>query len=104
MRLRHREVLTIPLVSKREEINRIDYKVLELLAERLAVCKDIGEYKRRHDLPITDSSREEALLEDRTRYLASLGIDDRNFVESLYKTIMEGSKKLQLEGHLYEVK
>ena len=88
-------MLIVFLVSKREEIDSIDYKILDLLVERLEVCKDIGEYKKNFNLPITDSKREEELLEDRTNYLTKLGTNSRNLIESLYKTIMEESKKLQ---------
>lgn len=47
----------------RERIDKIDKNILELLEERLSLVKEIGEIKKELDIPITDSDREQIVLE-----------------------------------------
>ncbi|MBO5566345.1 MAG: prephenate dehydratase [Succinivibrio sp.] len=43
----------------REEIDRIDNKIIELLSERIDVAKDIAEYKLQNNQKVSDSLREQ---------------------------------------------
>ena len=47
----------------RERIDEIDEEILELLHERVEVAKRIGEIKRENKISITDTEREEEVLE-----------------------------------------
>lgn len=68
----------------RKVINMIDEIVVELLERRMEVCRQIGEEKKRLDLPIDDPERERELL---NRYWAGW--------EDVFHLIMERCKKLQ---------
>lgn len=46
----------------REKIDEIDEEILELLDERVAVARKIGEIKREKGISITDAEREEEVL------------------------------------------
>lgn len=47
----------------REKIDEIDEEILDLLDERVAVAKKIGEIKRERGISITDNDREKEVLE-----------------------------------------
>jgi chorismate mutase len=105
MRLRHREVLIVFLVNKRKKIDKLDYLILELLTERLTICEKIGEYKKKYQLPITDSTREKRMLQDRYQFLINKGQDNQDLVNDLYNVIFRQSKKLQenlLDTNIWE--
>jgi len=55
------EALT-ELARCRDEIERIDRKIVELLAKRLTFGKRTGELKRAAGLPILDPTREAAVI------------------------------------------
>ena len=82
----------------RANIDAIDLKLLELLAKRFEVAKDVAAYKKEHGLPVLDKSREVALIKDRAKKLEDLGIDDPVFVAELYEVIMKKSKEIQEES------
>lgn len=65
------------------------------MAERLNVAREIGEYKARAGIAVTDPERERQLLADRKKYLTGLGINYPGLVEELYKVIFGASKKVQ---------
>jgi chorismate mutase-like protein len=54
--------MAAPLRELRDEIDTIDRKIVELLAQRLRLVLRVGEYKRANGLPIYDAERERDLL------------------------------------------
>lgn len=54
----------------RERIDEIDEEILELLDERVDTSKEIGEIKREKGISITDTEREEEVLERAKGYKA----------------------------------
>lgn len=52
------------LQELRNEINAIDGEMLALLERRLAVCRQIGAYKRGSNLPVRDAARETEKLHE----------------------------------------
>ena len=46
----------------RQAIDEIDEKILDLINQRLSVAKQIGEFKKQTSVQITDSGREEEIL------------------------------------------
>ncbi len=53
----------------RVKINEIDKEIARLFNERFKIVKDIKEYKKLHNLPITDKEREKALLKENLKYI-----------------------------------
>lgn len=51
-----------PLPSLRKKIDEIDIKLVDLLYERMCVCKEIGKYKKEHGKVIYDGNRWNELL------------------------------------------
>ena len=47
----------------REQLDQIDRKLMELLAERMDTARQIGRWKMERGLPVLDAAREEQVLE-----------------------------------------
>ncbi|MFB6158301.1 MAG: chorismate mutase [Candidatus Nanohalobium sp.] len=47
----------------REEIDRINREIAELIGERMDVVQKVGEYKKEHGMDIKDEGREETVKE-----------------------------------------
>jgi chorismate mutase / prephenate dehydratase len=78
----------------RVRIDATDRELVRLLAERLAISREIGEEKDRAGLPVLDAARERRVIE-RVRTLAQeYGIDERD-AERVYERVMEASKAMQ---------
>lgn len=50
------------LKELRKQINEIDDEILSLYLKRMNISKQIGQYKKEHNLPIYDTKREEELI------------------------------------------
>ena len=48
------------LSTLRNKIDEIDGEILELFIERMDVCRQVGEYKKTHDLPVLQAIAEYA--------------------------------------------
>jgi chorismate mutase len=51
------------LDSLRRAIDDVDRRILELIAERVGIVLQVGDYKRRRSLPIYDPERERSMIE-----------------------------------------
>ena len=85
------------LKNYREKIDGIDKQLVELFSKRLEVCKEIGEYKAKNDMPLSDPTRE------REKLYAVTGMVDEDiqrYTSQLYSTIFDLSKAYQLESQM----
>lgn len=82
------------LSALREQIDVIDHRVLELLAQRMRVVAKIAQVKRQEGVQIRDFARERRLLDDRRARAKELGIAVEP-VESIYRQIMLASRDYQ---------
>ncbi len=76
----------------REEIDRIDNDIKDLLEERMKVVKDIAEYKKENGLPILDARREREKLSELAEKTDG-GI--RRYMTVLYSLLFELSRSYQ---------
>ncbi len=83
------------LHQSRRKIDELDGQLLELLAQRFQICKEIAEYKLKNNLPTQDHTREEEILQDRIRKFKKLGYADEKFVAELFEMIMKKSREVQ---------
>lgn len=76
----------------RGKLDEIDNSILDLLEERMAACRQIGNYKREHGMDVYVPSREE----DKFKALEEIaGFESRPYVRELFKTLMDISKDHQ---------
>ncbi len=83
------------LGDKRTEIDRIDRKLVELLAERKKLVREVAEVKIEHGLPIYLPGREDALIRERRKEAGTAGVSP-DLVEDLLRRIIRES--YQAEG------
>lgn len=78
----------------REQIDQLDRQVLELLARRMEVVREVAAVKKSEGVPIRDFARERAILDDRCARAAELGLPEAP-IESIYRQIMLASRDYQ---------
>jgi chorismate mutase len=81
--------------SLRQQIDTIDRRLLELLAERLRVVHQVGDQKREKGLAVFDPVREEALLENLVRNAPH--VLDEQAVRAIFQAIVSESRRLEQE-------
>ncbi len=80
----------------RQKINQLDAELLDLLALRGGLSQEVAEYKAKNSLPIYQPQREEELFSRIRTMAAEKGLDP-DYIESIFRLIIENSKKLQLK-------
>lgn len=76
----------------REEINTLDDELLTLIIKRLDLSKEVAAYKKANQLPITDRTREEWILDDITKEKS----DDLIMpLRETYETLFRASRRRQ---------
>ncbi len=84
------------LTVLRRQIDTIDNDILELLAKRMRVSKEIGMYKKEHNMPVLQSNRYKDILKDRVSHAEKLGMSEE-FMETVLIAIHEESVNQQME-------
>ena len=80
----------------REEIDSLDNALIELLDERMKVCREVGMYKKEHNVPVVQNDRFYEILEKRTRQGEERGMDGE-FIKRVFCNIHEESCRQQNE-------
>lgn len=78
----------------RARIDECDSSLIRLLADRMAVSREIGEYKKRNNVAILQIDRWDEVMEKTRQEALLLGLDPK-FVKSLWSAIHEASVKEQ---------
>ena len=81
------------LKDLRNKIDQIDQELVTLIEQRLEVVKQIGDYKKKHNLPILDQNREQEVLDKNSKYLSNES-NKESYLE-IMKNIMDVSKKIE---------
>lgn len=76
----------------RNEINKIDAKLLELLKQRIEISKKIGKIKKENSIPIFDPEREREIIDT---YTENEEILNKRYIEKFFQTLMDISKEVQ---------
>lgn len=87
------------LEGLRAEIDRIDDELIDLLGRRMAVAREIGRYKARHNMPVVQPARYNDLMERRTASAAVLDMSP-DFVRHILAAIHEESVRQQIGRRL----
>ena len=80
----------------RDRIDHLDHDLIELLARRMRVVEEIGEYKRANNVATLQVSRWSALLEDRLARAVELGLPSE-YARDIYEIIHRESVRRQSE-------
>ena len=95
MVIRDSSQTTENLNALRRQIDGIDEQILTLLAKRMRISKEIGVYKKEHNMPILQSPRYSAILEKRSSMGAQMDLNP-DFVKEVLKSIHEESVRQQM--------
>lgn len=99
--LRDKSSSTESLALLRQQIDRIDDELLELLDKRMRVAREIGVYKKENSMPVIQAGRYNDLMERRVKSAQELGMS-ADFMRSVLAAIHEESVRQQIEivnGH-----
>jgi len=80
----------------RNRIDAIDSELLEMLASRVEIVKEIGQYKRDNNVTALQINRWTQLMENRVKLGKSLDLDE-TFIKILFQLIHEDSVRMQTE-------
>lgn len=87
---------TESLEQLRKQIDVCDNDLLELLAKRMRISEEIGQYKKEHNMPILQSARYEEILSKRIFQAKSMGMSE-DFMKTVLVAIHEESVRHQME-------
>lgn len=93
--IRNETQTTENLSQLRSQIDSIDEQLLELLAKRMRVSREIGVYKKEHNMPVLQSPRYSELLEKRASMGKTMDLSTE-FVKEILKEIHEESVRQQM--------
>jgi chorismate mutase len=94
--IRDSKQTTENLTELRLQIDEIDNELLAVLAKRMRVSKEIGQYKKEHNMPVLQTIRYDEILEKRVNDANRLGIGD-HFMKIVLEAIHEESIRQQIE-------
>ena len=94
--LRDEKQSTESLRQLRQTIDRLDNELLDVLGRRMAVCRDIGRYKKEHSMAVVQTSRFDDILNSRAEQGAELGMS-ADFVRVVLSAIHEESVRQQID-------
>ncbi|WP_315302268.1 bifunctional 3-deoxy-7-phosphoheptulonate synthase/chorismate mutase type II [Tannerella forsythia] len=93
--IRESNQTTENLYELRRQIDGIDENLLELLAKRMRISREIGVYKKEHRMPILQTPRYGEILENRTKAGVAMDLNP-DFVQAVLKEIHEESVRQQM--------
>ncbi|MBQ9640101.1 MAG: bifunctional 3-deoxy-7-phosphoheptulonate synthase/chorismate mutase type II [Bacteroidaceae bacterium] len=80
----------------RKQIDEIDNQLIDILAKRMRISREIGQYKKEHGMTVVQTSRYNEILEKRGAQGALLGIG-QECVKKIFEQIHEESVNQQIE-------
>lgn len=94
--IRDETVTTENIAQLRKQIDEIDNQLIDLLAKRMRVSREIGQYKKEHGMTILQTSRYSEILDKRGAQGALCGIN-ADCVKQIFEAIHEESVHQQME-------
>ena len=80
----------------RNQIDAIDNDLLHILSKRMRISREIGTYKKEHNMPVLQATRYDEIIQKRVILGESLGIG-QDFVKKVLEAIHEESVRQQME-------
>jgi chorismate mutase len=94
--LRDAKKTTEDLSVLRRQIDELDTQLLEVLAKRMRVSREIGQYKKENNMTILQTARYDEIMQKRAEQGKELGLSN-DFMIRLLKGIHEESVRHQVE-------
>lgn len=84
------------LTHMRRRIDELDNQLIEILAKRMNVSREIGQYKLSHKMPVVQAGRYGDIMTNRALAAKALGMSE-DFMRQILSTIHEESVRIQVE-------
>ncbi|WP_288317996.1 bifunctional 3-deoxy-7-phosphoheptulonate synthase/chorismate mutase type II [Xylanibacter caecicola] len=94
--IRDDKMTTEGIVALRKQIDELDNQLMELLAKRMRVCREIGQYKKEHNMTVLQTGRYNEILDKRGAQGVLCGMDPK-FVKEIFESVHEESVRQQIE-------
>lgn len=94
--IRDEKVTTEGIHVLRKQIDELDNQLIEFLAKRMRVCREIGQYKKEHNMTVLQTSRYNEILDKRGAQGALCGMS-ADFIRSVFEEVHEESVRQQME-------
>lgn len=94
--IRDENVTTEGISQLRKQIDDLDNTIMDVLAKRMRVCREIGQYKKEHNMTVLQAQRYNEILDKRGAQGALCGMD-AEFIKKVYEAIHEESVRQQIE-------
>ncbi|MCC8146268.1 MAG: bifunctional 3-deoxy-7-phosphoheptulonate synthase/chorismate mutase type II [Bacteroidales bacterium] len=93
--IRDTKQTTENLTELRQQIDLLDDELLAILAKRMRVSQEIGQYKKEHNMPVLQTMRYDEILEKRIAQAKELGLGAA-FMKSVLEAVHEESIRQQI--------
>lgn len=80
----------------RQQIDEYDYELIELLAKRMSVCREIGEYKKEKAISIVQNKRYDEIMSSRVMRANQLGLSSE-FIVKVLESVHTESIRQQID-------
>ena len=84
------------ITALRKQIDEIDNNIIEVIAKRMRVCREVGQYKKEHGMTIVQTARYNEILEKRGAQGSLMGIDPE-CIKKVFEAIHEESVNQQMK-------
>lgn len=91
----HRQT-TENLATLRQQIDTLDNELLETLAKRMNISREIGRYKKQHSMPVVQSGRFNDIIKSRVSLGEQMGMSAR-FLKDVLLAIHDESVRQQID-------
>ena len=94
--IRDETVTTENITGLRHQIDEIDNALIELVAKRMRISREIGQYKKEHDMTVLQTHRYAEIIEKRGVQGSLCGIDP-SCTKQIFEAIHSESVRQQME-------
>ena len=94
--VRNEHTTTEGLRMLRNQIDELDNNLMDLLARRFRVCREIGAFKKEHNMTVLQAGRYDEILQKRGAQASLCGMD-AEFAAHVFELIHEESVRQQLK-------
>ncbi len=91
---------TLNLEKLREQIDKTDKELVKIIAKRFVITKQVGEYKKKHNLKALVPKREDEIFKKRKEWAEKLNINPifiKKIFESIIKEVRKNHQKIKNE-------
>jgi chorismate mutase len=87
---------TESLTLLRQQIDELDNELVEVLSKRMRVCREIGQYKKEHRMPVLQIGRHDEIMQSRAQLAEEMGMSGE-FMRTVLSAVHEESVRQQIE-------